>query len=127
MYRIARLKSTGKLIEMQSGGKVEIRPKNDAISDKEYEVYLTASSALEDARLDTLRKNAINAGYDEKDIEVKWVTEAEWAAIRAIIDQPTAEQIAEQEKEVLIQAKMREMAEAELIKEGKGKLTAAAK
>jgi hypothetical protein len=32
---------------------------------------------------------------------------------------PTPEQIAEQEKKVLIQAKMREMAEAELIAEGK--------
>jgi len=99
MYRISIQKSTGKLIEMQSGG---------------YD-----DEKLRDARLDTLRQNAINAGYDEKDIEVKWATEAEWAAIEETLNQPTPEQAAAQEKEALIQAKMREMAEAELIKEGK--------
>ena len=99
MYRVSLVKATGKLIEMQSGG---------------YD-----DEKLRDSRLDTLRQNAINAGYSEKDVEVRWVTDAEWAAIGATLNQPTAEQIAEKEKEALVQAKMREMAEAELVKEGK--------
>lgn len=97
---ISTQKSIGKLIQMMSG-------------ENERKVA------------QCLIDNAIGWGYDEKDIEVKWVTDAEWAAIAATLNQPTAEQIVEQEKESLIQAKMREMAETELIKEGK--LTAAAK
>ncbi|MDD4984508.1 MAG: hypothetical protein PHQ43_01775 [Dehalococcoidales bacterium] len=99
MYRISIEKSTGKLIEMQSGG---------------YD-----DEKLRNARLDTLRQNAINAGYDEKDIEVKWITDKEWATIEETLNRPTPEQIAAQEREALIQKKMREMAEAELVKEGK--------
>ena len=99
MNRVCLLKSTGKLIEMQGGG---------------YE-----DEKLRDARLDTLKQNALNAGYKEEEIEVKWVTDEEWSQIEATLNQPTPEQIAEQEKEALIQAKMREMAEAALIAEGK--------
>lgn len=99
MYRVVIEKETGKLIEMQSGG---------------YD-----DEKLRDSRLDTLRQNAINAGYDEKDIEVKWITDAEWAAIQEVISQPTPEQIEATGKEALIRAKMRAMAEAELVKEGK--------
>ena len=49
-------KSTGKLIESQSGGETQ-------------------------AHLDTLLKNAVNAGYKPEDVEVKFVDDAEFAAI----------------------------------------------
>ena len=62
MYRVCLEKATEKLIESQSGGESE---------DKK----------LEAMRLDTLRQNAMNAGYKEEDIEVKWVDEAETQAI----------------------------------------------
>lgn len=99
MHRICTLKSTGKLIEMQSGG---------------YE-----PEELRATRLDTLRQNALNAGYKEKDIEVKFVTEKEWADIQEDLNKPTPEQIAEQEREALIQSKLRELAIEELVKERK--------
>jgi len=54
--RVCINKSTGKLIESQSGGSTQ-------------------------AHLDTLKQNAINAGYFEADIEVKFVTDAEYQAI----------------------------------------------
>jgi len=57
------LTKTGKLIEMQSGGESD---------DKE----------LEAMRLDTLKQNALNAGYKEDEIDVKWVTDDEWAVIQ---------------------------------------------
>jgi len=59
----ACLTKDGKLIEMQSGGESD---------DKE----------LEAMRLNTLKQNALNAGYKEDEIDVKWVTDAEWAAIQ---------------------------------------------
>ena len=128
MYRISRIKSTGKLIEMQSGGKVErltwmewslsVKEPKDR-SEEKYQEYLNECDALEASRLNTLKQNALNAGYKEDDIEVKWITNEEWAAIEATLNQPTPEQIAEKEREALIQAKIREMAEAELIAEGK--------
>jgi len=61
MNRVCLTKD-GKLIEMQSGG-----------DDRED---------LMEMRLNTLKHNALNAGYLEADIEVKWVTDAEWAAIQ---------------------------------------------
>ena len=99
MYRVCIEKTTGKFIEMQSGGRSE-------------------NKELEAMRLDTLKQNALNAGYKENEIEVKWVTDEEWAVIQATLNQPTPEQIAAQERKTLIQAKMRAMAEAELIKAG---------
>jgi hypothetical protein len=33
-------------------------------------------------RLNTLKQNALNAGYQEAEIEVKWVTDEEWVAIK---------------------------------------------
>lgn len=59
--RVCIEKSTGKLIESQSGG--------DDIPE------------LMEARLDTLKQNALNAGYAEEDIEVKFVTDEEYSAI----------------------------------------------
>jgi len=54
--RVCIEKSTGKLIESQSGGETQ-------------------------AHLDTLTKNALNAGYTEAELEVKYVTDAEFSAI----------------------------------------------
>jgi hypothetical protein len=56
MKRVCLVKSTGKLIEMQDGGSTQ-------------------------AHLDTLKQNAINAGYLEQNIEVKFVNESEWNII----------------------------------------------
>ena len=83
-----------------------------------YLLYINECDALEAMRLNTLKQNAINNGHLESDIEVKWVTDEEWAVIQATLNQPTPEQIAAREREILIQAKMRKMAEAELIKAG---------
>lgn len=110
MNRVCLTKE-GKLIEMQGGG--DDRPD------------------LMEMRLDTLRQNALNAGYSEDEIEVKWVTDEEWAAIQADLNKPTPEQLAEREKEIMIQAKIREQAISVLQEEGKitasGKLSTAAK
>ena len=110
MNRVCLTKD-GKLIEMQSGG-----------DDRED---------LMEMRLNTLKQNALNAGYKEDEIEVKWVTDAEWAVIQADLNKPTPEQLAETEKESLIQAKMREVAITALKVEGKltleGKIAEASK
>jgi hypothetical protein len=74
--RICIKKSTGKLIESQSGG-------NDI-------------PELMEARLNTLKQNAINAGHLEADIEVRFVTDEEYAI--AIAEDPNEiARIAEQE------------------------------
>ena len=62
MNRVCLTKD-GKFIEMQSGGRSE-------------------NKDLEAMRLDTLKRNALNAGYKEDEIEVKWVSDAEWAVIQ---------------------------------------------
>jgi hypothetical protein len=85
---------TGKLIEMQSGGR-------------------STDKSLEDSRLNTLKENALRAGYKEEDIEVKWVSQSEWHAI--VEDDRKTIPITE---ETLIAKKIRELAIAELIKEG---------
>ena len=54
--RVCINKKTGRLIESQGGGSTQ-------------------------AHLDTLKQNALNAGYTEADIEVKYITDAEFAAI----------------------------------------------
>jgi len=54
--RICIEKSTGRLIESQSGGETQ-------------------------AHLDTLLQNAVNAGYKPEDVEVKFVDDAEFAEI----------------------------------------------
>lgn len=98
MNRVCLTKD-GKLIEMQGGG--DDRPD------------------LMGMRLDTLKQNALNAGYKEAEIEVKWVTDAEWEHIQVEINKPTTEQLVKIEKENLIQAKIREQAIEALKKEGK--------
>lgn len=69
MDRVCINKITGKLIEMQAGG--------------------DDNPDLMKMRLDTLRKNALNAGYEEENIEVRWVTEEELSLLMA----PTKEEL----------------------------------
>lgn len=128
MNRVCIEKATGKVIEMQSGGKVErlswmewslsIKDPKDRTEEK-YQEYLDKCDALEEMRLNTLKNNAIGYGYSEADIEVKWISDEELQPLMAALNQPTSEQIAAQEKESLIHAKMREIAETALIAEGK--------
>ena len=81
--RVSINKLTGKMIEAQSGGETHPDPK---INDTEYALM----------NLDTLRQNAIRAGHLEKDIEVKFVTDAEYETLlEALIPEPTEEEIAE--------------------------------
>lgn len=58
MYRVCIQKSTGKLLEMQSGGTTQ-------------------------EHLDTLTKNQINQGYEPDDIESKFISNEEWEVMRA--------------------------------------------
>lgn len=99
MYRVCQTKD-GKLIEMQGGGE-------------------SADKELEAMRLKTLKQNALNAGYKEDEIEVRWVTDQEWQVIIAEANKRTPEQEAEIETEKIIQAKIREQAIVALKAEGK--------
>jgi hypothetical protein len=69
MIRISIQKSTGKIIEMQSGGETE---------DQE----------LASTRLEALKQNAINSGFVESDIEVKWISEQDYAEIEEAQKEP---------------------------------------
>jgi cobalamin biosynthesis protein CbiD len=83
MNRVCINKTTGELIEMQSGG-------------------WTENKELAEARLNTLKQNAVNAGYAEKDIEVKWATPDETEAAKPKVEPD--------ETEALIRQEMRGMA-----------------
>jgi len=109
MNRISILKATKKILEMQGGGIVDRLPRENEQfkTDKDYQIYLAKCDALEAMRLDTLKKNAINAGYKEGDIEVKWVTEAEYEAAKAV-DPNEISRIAEQEV-AKVKAKLAEL------------------
>jgi hypothetical protein len=67
MNRVCLTKE-GKLIEMQGGG--------------------DDNPDLMEMRLDTLKQNALNNGYTLDQIDVKWVTNEEWAAIQAAQPKP---------------------------------------
>ena len=67
MKRVIMQKSTGKIIEMQSGG--DAHPTGTADSNKVYAAN----------NLQTLINNAIAAGYAANDIEAKFVSDADWA------------------------------------------------
>ena len=66
---VALLKSDGTLIEYQG-----IKP--------------SGSQDLDATRFNVVTQNAINAGYKENEIDVKGVTDEEWATIQAAIPQP---------------------------------------
>ena len=79
--RVCVGKSTGKLIESQSGGETHPNPE---INNKEYA----------QTNLNVLLQNAINAGYKKDEVEVKFVTDAEYQVIlEASIPEPTKEQL----------------------------------
>ena len=80
MNRVCLTKD-GKLIEMQGGGLVD-RSFNDVCNEENKAANNKEWDALEVMRLNTLKQNALNAGYKEDEIDVKWVTDDEWAAIR---------------------------------------------
>ncbi len=97
--RICIEKSTGKLIESQSGGRTHPTPEVD---DKKYA----------QANLDVLIQNAVNAGYTEEDVEVKFVSDEEFQAIMDAI--PLPEPNEEEIYEAKIQSKIREIAIREI-------------
>ena len=100
--RVSINKLTGKMIESQSGG--ETHP-DSKVDDEEYAL----------TNLDTLRQNAIRAGHLEKDIEVKFVTDAEHAALmEALIPEPTEAQLYEAAIKVKEAEILRRQAIAEL-------------
>jgi len=103
MNRVCIERTTGKLIESQSGGKTHPDPK---VNNAKYALSC----------LDTLTKNAINAGYKEEDIEVKFITDEEFQAIMDAI--PLPEPTEEQLIEAKIEAKKRELAIEALQKSG---------
>jgi hypothetical protein len=69
MNRIAIQISTGKIIEMQSGGE-------------------TIDQELANFRLESLKQNAINSGINESDIKVKWVNEQEYIELKETQKEP---------------------------------------
>ncbi len=113
MYRVAIEKATGKLIEMQSGG--DSIPLPGKMPDEEKASTLESYRA---SNLQTLLDNAIRVGFKAEDVEVKFVTAQEWAAISAEATKPTPEQ----EREALIQAEgqriLRDMAIKSLQEKG---------
>lgn len=122
--RICIVKATKRIIEMQGGGKVDRLPREHESfkTDEEYAQYLVDCDILEAMRLNTLKQNALNAGYAEADIEVKWINEAEYETAK--LEDPVeiankVAQAAHQELESLIQAKVREQAITALKAEGK--------
>jgi len=83
MFRVCIHKTTGRLIEMQSGGRIERAPREEFVTVAEYQKHLVDCDAREALLLDTLRKNAAASGYAEDEIEVKLVSAEEWGAIEA--------------------------------------------
>jgi coenzyme F420-reducing hydrogenase delta subunit len=96
MNRVCILKSTGEVIEFQSGGYVE--------GDKE----------LSDKRLSILKENAINSGYKEDQIEVKWISEEQSSTIIEAFNTSDDAIINR-----IISDKVKEIAIADLVSEGK--------
>ncbi|HOG16469.1 MAG TPA: hypothetical protein PLB96_03910 [Syntrophales bacterium] len=83
MYRVCLLRATGKLIAMQEGGKVDRSPREEFKDEEEYQKHLADCDAIEANRLDTIKQNALRSGFAEDEIEAKWMTAEEWAAIEA--------------------------------------------
>ena len=92
MNRLCILKATKRILEMQSGGKTDRKSimewslsiqKPEDRTEEKYQEYLAECDALEIMRLNTLKQNAINTGHLEADIEVKWVTDEEYAQLKA--------------------------------------------
>lgn len=88
MYRVCLTINNGSLIEMQSGGRVIHLPQKEDQTDENYQEYIDVCDTLESVRLYTLKQNALNAGYKENEIEVKWITEEEWVDIQVVLNTP---------------------------------------
>ena len=116
MNRVCILKATKRILEMQSGGEVnripediynaEILPK---YPQETYQIYLDSCDEKEAMRLNTLKQNAINAGHLDAEIEVKWVTDAEYAAAKAEDPNEIAAQAAQATKAAEQAAKAQEI------------------
>lgn len=103
MFRICRRKSDNHILEMQSGGKVDRLPLEAFKNEEEFHAYLIECDNLENARLNTLLQNALNAGYSVEEVEIFWATEEEYAQAQAddpVLQQQKAEKEAEQTKVV---------------------------
>jgi len=96
MDRVCILKSSGEVLEFQSGG------------------FEEGNKELSDKRLSVLLENAINSGYKEDQIEVKWVSEEQTSVILDAINN-SEDMIVNK----VVYEKIREMAIRELISEGK--------
>ena len=72
------IKATGELLEMQG-----VEPSGD--------------TELDNNRIAAITHNALNAGYTEDEIEVKWVTDEEWEKL----NQPTQEHKDKLQRELL--------------------------
>jgi len=92
--RVFLNKSTGRMIESQSGGETHPDPE---IDDEEYAAM----------NLNTLLQNAIGWGYKAEDIEVKFVTNEEFAVLMEATRLPPTEERIYEEK---IKLRMRELA-----------------
>jgi len=108
MYRICSQKSTGKFIEAAGCAEIIVMPRETFKTDEAYEKHLTECEALEDYRDNALIGNAITAGYNKDDIEVRrGVTLEEYEVLmEALIPEPTKEQLYEtaikaKEKEII--------------------------
>jgi hypothetical protein len=89
MYRVCYEKTSGRIIEMQSGGMVGRLPK-ESFMGEEYAKYSTDCDALEADRLQTLIDNAVNAGWNEKDIVCEFMDDKQYEAAQALDPQTIA-------------------------------------
>ena len=64
MIGICKIKATGHIHEMLGGG-------------------FSDDDVLNNSRLNALKQNALNAGYGEADVDVQWVDDVEYKAIKA--------------------------------------------
>lgn len=95
MDRVCVLKSTGDVIEFQSGG------------------YVEGDKGLSDIRLSVLKDNALKNGYKEDQIEVKWITQEQSAVVLGAINTSEDATI-----NSIISDKIRQIAVTALISEG---------
>lgn len=92
--RVSTQISTGKLIELQSDNPNYSPEFIESISGKPLknmtpEEYATAVTTIKANRLNAMKQNAINLGYNENDIEVLEVTSEEFNQIKYVkVDKP---------------------------------------
>ncbi|MEW6184708.1 MAG: hypothetical protein AB1585_03095 [Thermodesulfobacteriota bacterium] len=112
MFRVCQRKIDNHILEMQSGGKVDRRPKAEFTDNEDYQKYLKNCDDLESSRLNTLFQNALNTGYMADEVRIFWATEEEYAQAQEadpVLRQQKAEQEAKQTKVVEAKAGMEEL------------------